>query len=466
MGHVDYAQPSTIKEVHMKFQDATADGYKHITQTFGDQYIPSVKYIEFMAASMHKNIADWDFSLFLTNDGKPYVDKSMINKRFMEKLSDDAIKAPSIFKLTEEHARAVIELSSAHSMREKENLQAQLKQTSEHLKNLTISYQDYLGRYRGLANKIDAFVPQVETKFVSEIEKICSLGFFKWVGALNEHFIFETTSPVILSEVNQAAGINFKVNMGRFRVEVDPKNMFPRVFRAEGNMIIHDLYHPHLDSSGSICWGNLNEFFQRSAKAGELLVVMNCIRDLISTYNRGNPFIQLIRFHYLSEVFDMDKDRKYTQISPYIPNSKNWVSGRFDERFSTHLNRLIRESGGKISAPRDLEPFLADIMSGTEAAHKVKFMGDKLGKLETGQTVSNTPSINANPRLNSNGHPFSHSVTLENEDWDEEDPDSDETISMDLFGPVPDPENEMDEDTLLYETENGDGFYNADGEYL
>lgn len=434
----------------MNFQTATQDGYKQLREIFGDAYVDPIKYIEFMASTMHKNIADWE--LFLDANGKPHTDRKTINQCFMERLAapSPAAPAPSVAPISDADRKRIMELSARESVAELNNLKSTLVGIENDMTSYTRNYHTKLGQYREYSQKVDNFVVKTNDSFLKQVESVCAQGFYKWAGLdANGRLNFETVGDLILSHQNKAALIDMSVNLGRFKIIADAFTLQVWVKPLERNIVLYGKVHPHVNNSGEICWGTLSDLFKRAAKNGDFVSVMNAVRDLITSYNHDNPYVALVSYYYAKAIHDMDRTKAWSSINgagQIVVNENSLVL------FRDNMRRLTQESNGAIVNPFAVAPHLDTIMSGKGG--NVRFIG---GALTADCTPIGSPS---GVTVNVNGTPYYRTIKIENPDWDEDDADSPEYQDLDLFGP-----RENDDDETYYEDFQGEN-YDEDGEQI
>lgn len=107
---------------------------------------------------------------------------------------------------------------------------------------------------------------------------------------------FRIKQPVVLVERSRAAGLETVQNMGYFAAVWSIADRRLRVYPAGENLWYSDFYHPHISASAQVCWGNASDAADRAIADSDLLGLLNVLHDVLSTYNAGNPYVELPLF--------------------------------------------------------------------------------------------------------------------------------------------------------------------------
>lgn len=377
----------------MKFGEMTANGYEKLSEIHGSEFIDSVKYIEFMASSMHKNINDWEFDSFVNTSGKPYVDKSKINQKFMEQMAA-APASTTVFKLSDSEREAISKnyLSKGNEMRKewigtRENIERMIQEKG-------VQYRTLMEQLRQVSVKINSFIPEeTNGKIETDLERIVNENFWEWKGLSPDgNYELTTKAPVTLSLRNPAAKLDLSVNLGRFLIQIGCNSLQPMVKALDGNILYKGKCHPHVDGNGRFCWGDHLDIFNHNVKNNDVYAILNCAKDLLQSYSDGNPYVRLYDMWVIKELSEIDKNRIVTKPT----SGRNSFILRDEESFpyiTDKLTSLTKDKGVQVS-PRELEPFLEVVCSPS----KKLYFADGAIYIHKPRAVRG--------EFNVNGHPF------------------------------------------------------------
>jgi len=117
-------------------------------------------------------------------------------------------------------------------------------------------------------------------------------GWWKFVNRQADTLYF-VTSRIVLKEYNPAAGIDCTVDMGQYIAVINIHNKSANVYPCFSTPIqcsSGSSYHPHVSSSGTLCWGDGEDRFYDAMNAGKLKEAMTMLRALLTTYEPSNPY--------------------------------------------------------------------------------------------------------------------------------------------------------------------------------
>lgn len=282
-------------------------GYRRLNRQAPDKRaanIAALTYLEKIAAHSQTNISHWDVNeLFGAGRGHDFiVDHTEINKRFFEHRA----KMTENFDENEQKLRERIDVV-AH--RRFKNIVDQRKNNLiSHIRNHEERILNYYREIRLLTEKIIADQTVIlkldgkEQDLATEITNIEKDGFFKLAKFTDELFIFNTQADIILSEKNPAANLNYSVNLGRLEVRIYLQNLKVAVVGFERNLKVIERYiHPHVSSSGDVCFGDIQSQANQHLHAGRFQEYMKLLAALLSSYSNTAPYVPLTLFKEASE---------------------------------------------------------------------------------------------------------------------------------------------------------------------
>lgn len=169
----------------------------------------------------------------------------------------------------------------------------------------------YLSRYHtsmreasDYRNQLENLVIQDSTNLVASVNEIIHDPRFEFLGFIGNNDIlrFKLREDVICTHKNRHAGIDMRLNFGKFEFRLNVNNGYElRILRLENNIDRGSYYHPHINSEGQICLGNMTELFEDARSQGNLLQMMEVGYQVITNYNPDSPYVSLADFVEVSD---------------------------------------------------------------------------------------------------------------------------------------------------------------------
>jgi len=183
-----------------------------------------------------------------------------------------------------------------------------LRQYQEGLERAHAEYRRYESRKNIAMRSYKEYLSMDGQSFdvVGEVQKLMQNNF--WVNVrispiisrnepTNRMGIFaDTKNPVHMSEVNPAAGIDTRVNLGKFTSFYDWESGCVKILPLENNLIglrVRDdgspdmNYHPYVGTSGGVCWGDNANEADNLCTQGKIGELFELISGLLITYAPG-----------------------------------------------------------------------------------------------------------------------------------------------------------------------------------
>lgn len=301
----------------MNLSQIRADGYKLLSVISDDDDCKAQKkafqYIETLATQTNTTIDHWNvLALFSQkDDALPIViDKKEINKRFFEYKSKEPVVD------NKEQLSSIKDILSKAIKLSGKNLR------SQELEALKRKYRDSMSNAHSHERDVLSFVTKAAKEYsaiavlegrdeefeIKQIELMMNDKFWEFVSFDGLSLTFTTRNDIILTDINPAAGMHLRVNMGKMMARVPIRNIYDtRVLRFKDNLNASNGYfHPHVrddnrgnSSAGVICWGNASESASEMAASWQLHAFMQLLGTLISSYSKENPYVDLVTFQRL-----------------------------------------------------------------------------------------------------------------------------------------------------------------------
>lgn len=129
-----------------------------------------------------------------------------------------------------------------------------------------------------------------------EIKDVLADGFYTFERYDKDNkCVYLITEPIVLKHKTQH--VDLKVPMGQYQVGIETTTSAIWVNRYKNNLNEGGCPHPHVDSGGDVCFGNMYDEIARlqiDQKYGRMLQIL---RGILTTYNPDSPYRSLARFN-------------------------------------------------------------------------------------------------------------------------------------------------------------------------
>lgn len=306
--------PITIGEaVQRQFCDVF-----HNTEQANEKQARLVHYAISVANQMGVDIREWP--LFETLTGTPNAEsistlRGDINRNLFEAIRKRKGSDTEVMKaveLTSDLATQIMFALDAYKEREtnaaRDSLRAYQMQASNYLQ----SAQNQLAEARELKGHIQVLTGYSGKSSIDQINEVLKKGFWTDPSYHKEskRLSFLTAKDVHISWVNSSAGVNYNVNMGRFRADLDLNRAEIRVHTHENNLTVDGTYHPHIDDNGRVCWGNARDMVARNLPAMKFEPVMEALAIILTHYNDESPYVTIDEFYQLVKDGETSRGRE------------------------------------------------------------------------------------------------------------------------------------------------------------
>ena len=292
---------ATVNTITVEFDSMTPEQKKANLQ--------ALSYIKQLASSTNSNINRWDIlAMFSSGDGANLLaDKKAINKIFFEKLEKIAEKTtgdialvddlPELSNALENGFQASIENQKRLIENEMRTINESIIASHKTLEDRISKLVDTSKRLHFLAKNTD---PLGEIK--KEINEVLRSGCWVNPVIVGNQLYLNTKVNLILTFKNLAAGYDIAQDFGQFSVRIDLNTFGMVVVPYKNNIHVIRLgdqlghYHPHVQHTGSICWGTGHDTMVKLIKDFKIGKALELLYAVLANYNDGNPYIHLADF--------------------------------------------------------------------------------------------------------------------------------------------------------------------------
>ena len=281
------------------------DSYETIART---QQIQKLNYIETIASQLEKNLTGVNlFDILSNNNNIILADEGEINTALIKFDRSVYFTEPEeehkIIKLSDVQLSAVRGVYKTQFENKKNDIEYSIKSCINDAASYHNRYTDYMSKANEYRQELDTIKMSDAEPMVDGLNKILADPRFEFEKfgnqrVENDTVWFKIKDDIINTHVNERAGINLRVNLGKmkFRLQFNA-GIKLTVHCSENNLNYRGYYHPHIgNDNGSICLGNMKELFEESQRNGDIHEMLNVTMAILSNYNDGDPYIALAHF--------------------------------------------------------------------------------------------------------------------------------------------------------------------------
>lgn len=256
-------------------------------------------YVEQLAMQTSTRIDEWPILEILKD--APRGDRRAINKAFFGytppvKAETPKVVIPKDAEKVFEDVSKTHDLAKTNRIREL-NTQAErdLNQSIEHTKRAETSRKQAWDKWKEVA----ALEDRPANYIANEVRRLLTEGFWKFESYTDGWLKLSTINDIVMSEINPSAGINRRVNMGKFIGALRVKDAAMRVWKFRNNVLTKggSNYHPYVNYEGFICWGNAEATASRLLATGQVYEAYMLLGSLLGTYSPDStPYARLMTF--------------------------------------------------------------------------------------------------------------------------------------------------------------------------
>lgn len=269
----------------------------------------SLKYIQVLASQAEVNVNRWAIDKIFVDpedETKLLTDPRKINKAFFKKLQElkttkgkvgEETFPKELVKLVKKSyvdmGTGRIRFLNQEITRVKEGIKYHVKS----VKDMTRMVNQYALELEKLQS--DDSNEKLMQEGVEAITKVVNNTFWTDLEVLGDSFWVRTANDIILTHRDPKAKIDQTVNLGKFMVKFNLADRYIAAYPCGGNVFGQCHSHPHVDSEGNICWGDLYTEISQKLTEGvdKIPYVFECLAALLTTYCDDSPYAHLSSFY-------------------------------------------------------------------------------------------------------------------------------------------------------------------------
>lgn len=298
----DVTAPAAEPPKNLTVRDLKAGAFSRVKEDFKNpaDAIEILNYIDFLA--QNNSMSADDLELPFLNDGTKKewkLDRAETTKLFFGHVEAKSEELKKNVKLPDEAARAAI-LAAANTRKEASKRRI-VDQEKNHIRQATEYYQhaqNQLGEARKMREQIELMEGTDDTKRLQELVDGIAATNWNFHEFKNGYMFFVSRSDIILRHIEPKAGLNYELNCGKFKLEIKMDNMSVRMLAFERCVPAGAPFtniHPHVNTSGGVCFGNGEATAAEARVSGDILKMLRLLDALLPNYGEV-PFIGIKDF--------------------------------------------------------------------------------------------------------------------------------------------------------------------------
>ncbi len=269
----------------------------------------------------------------LTNDDITHMNtlqsQSEINQYIIAKKG--APRSPK--QLTEEQRKLIARAYSVENSPEYKAKVKSLVSTNVNIEGLNRSLSEQYTKLYRLQDEIDNMLANMTMNkdLTKEVETLLADGYWDLMEIDDEAITFSTDK--VYCQHPDIKPMN--VLMGTFMVSFYWHDGSVDVHPLADNLVIDGYRHPHVNGSGSVCWGTGRDAYEAARKTAKLSTIFKIVRSILSDYNPGSPYRKLIQFDLLRNKTKYESMKKVFQPARDT-KPLAWVIGKYSDEYIEH----------------------------------------------------------------------------------------------------------------------------------
>jgi len=273
--------------------------------------IDLVTYIESMSQDMEKDLTDVNlFELFPSANNTLTLEKKEINKILLGfKREDLGLAEKIVYELTEKNIEAIKKGFAKRKVNQVENYENDINYNKDDIKSYYGNITNKIKAIRVLQTKIDDINNGKNPEIIDQIQNLFKDGLITEFISMDGDRICLASPDIITTYKNEKAGIDLRMNFGQLKYSINLRNGDFKCSEFKNNTDVSGHVHPHINSSGGWCLGNMHEVMQDAIRHLNIYDMINTGHLILNNYNHESPYASFEEFCKKSK--QVQPDGKY-----------------------------------------------------------------------------------------------------------------------------------------------------------
>lgn len=275
------------------------------------EQINKITYIEKIAHQLERNLSNIDLLKVFPNEDNIFtMNEGEINQILIDFKREDFLSEPDpvheLVELTEEQVTTIKNVYNTSFNHRKTRIQNDINSCIHAAQRKMGDYHNHMTRASALREELSSIQESDSNPMLESINKVLAdprFEFLRFSGhnVSNDTITFLIKDDIINTHVNQRAGINLRVNLGKLVLRVRfSGGLTILVDKHSDNIISNNYFHPHISHDRTPCLGNMGEMYSECQKNNDVHGMIESIMAVLLNYNDSDPYRPLARFMEVS----------------------------------------------------------------------------------------------------------------------------------------------------------------------
>ena len=260
--------------------------------------IKKVCYIADIADQLGKNIYGVNlFELFNNNNNILMTENNVINRTLATFNRDEFIKKQEVELLSDENIENIGITYKERFKSDERGIQDNIDAYIREAQNRLRQHKECLRMASDFRRQKAELKQSSPKKVIDSINKLLETGKYK-IDAINSESIYLLINDdVIMTYKKPSVNIDLRVNLGKFKLRISFNDGLKiDVLPVKNTILVRDIFHPHIGSSGDVCLGNMRGIHDEAILDDDIFTAVDAIHKVLYTYYDGDPYQPIDEF--------------------------------------------------------------------------------------------------------------------------------------------------------------------------
>lgn len=273
----------------------------------------TINYIETMGEMLQIPVSMLKVMTNFTEDNRLLTDRARINERMVglkQAFATPEWKKSSLTRFTPVITEKFVEKIESDITNQRQSALSNIESAQSDLDSYLRTLHNLNMKFGSGGFSRDRTVNHLETV----MQAVASNDFYEFLAIGNE-VIWLLTKPIGLRLFNPSQGLDVTRDMGQLLVKVPLGAGEFQVLKGINNYGRDFYWHPHVNSAGSICWGNVSNQVVELTTQGDYDKLLVIIQNLLCTYNADSPYQALQAYPEKTDRYTNPKVEQMIQVT-------------------------------------------------------------------------------------------------------------------------------------------------------
>ena len=268
--------------------------FSGLEDTVRKSQINKLNYIDTIARQLEKDVSKANLLEFISHENGIITASNVeINKALVGYDTKDREKGA--FVISPEIVEKLASINNKSSRDRIAHMKREVHSKTEDMVASQERYKETMLFRAKLMRDIESITLCDNEPFSDMLKKIQEENKFIILSIEDTKFTFTNTENIVCTYKNDAAGIDLRVDLGKFLFSIKADTFSLSIDEYKDNTTVHGRVHPHISSS-DLCLGNMSEIFTEASDKRDLLGILNTTYAILTTYNNDDPYDPLYKY--------------------------------------------------------------------------------------------------------------------------------------------------------------------------